>query len=346
MSVASARGEQGSSLDTRGATQIGAIWRRFRRQRGGLVGLAVLALLMTSSIVVPIVSPFTDKAVSPPSGPLLVTFPSNPNPDMWFAPAGTYDPATGLTYLLGSNKWGQDVLVRLFMGGRITLPLALIAAILTTLLGTVIGLVAGFFSGWVDTVIMRVTDFMLALPLIPAYVLSYRILRGEPPPVTGHFDNAANPFPLFSFIILTFLFFSWMGVARLVRISAVSVRSQQFIEATRALGAGNARIIFKHILPNVLTPILVAGTIMVGDFILFEALLSFFGLGISEPPGPSWGSLLAYGQSQIYAITDPNPFHNIHFYLFLFPALLILITVLSINAVAEALRKAMSITQS
>ncbi len=230
--------------------------------------------------------------------------------------------------------------------GALLSPAALIAAILTTLLGTLIGLVAGFFGGWVDTTIMRVTDFMLAWPLIPAFVVFYKVLLGVVPTLPSGYLDVDSPLPLFAIIILTFLLFSWMGVARLVRVSVLSVRSHQFIEATTALGAGNARIIFKHILPNVLTPVLVAGTLMVGDFILFEALLSFFGLGLPEPPGPSWGSLLAYGQSQIYGISNPNPFENIHFYLFLFPCLMILITVLSINSVADALRKAMAITQS
>lgn len=347
MSAVSAWSKEGGSSTSLGVTQIGAIWRRFRKQRGGLVGLTVLALMLVGVIVVPIVSPFSASAVSAQAETGGFISPANPNPDMWFAPAATTDPATGLIYWLGSDKLGRDVLTRLFIGGRVTLPAALIAAVLTTLLGTVIGLVAGFFGGWVDTLTMRVTDFMLAWPLIPAFVVFYRVILGVLPRLpSGSLNSVNNPLPLFAIIILTFILFSWMGVARLVRVSALALRSSQFIEATRALGAGNARIIFKHILPNVLTPILVAGTLMVGEFILFEALLSFFGLGLTEPPGPSWGTLLAYGQSQIYGITNPNPFENIRFYLFLFPILMILITVLSINAVAEALRNAMSITQS
>lgn len=336
--------EAGNSLGSRGSSQLGAIWRRFRRQRGGLAGLTVLALMLVGIIVVPIVSSVPAVNTQANTGGFIV--PANPDPDMWFAPVATTDPATGLTYWLGTDNLGRDVLTRLFIGGRTTLPAALIAAILTTLFGIVMGLVAGFFGGWLDTLFMRVTDFMLAWPLIPAYVLFYRVILGIVPTLpSGYLDTVNNPAPLFVVMILTFLLFTWMGVARLVRISVLALRSREFIEATRALGAGNARIIFKHMLPNVMTPVLVAGTLMVGDFILFEALLSFFGLGIVEPPGPSWGTLLAYGQSQIYGITNPNPFVNIHFYLFLFPCVLILITVLSINAVAEALRKAMSITQ-
>jgi peptide/nickel transport system permease protein len=341
MSVATTWGEDGGGSFVR-TTQLGAIWRHFRRQRGGLVGLIVLALMVVGVIVVPMVS--TLPAVSTPEGTNQTRVPVNSNPDMWFAPAATTDPATGLTYWLGTDKLGRDVLTRLFIGGRITLPAALIAAILTTLLGTVIGLIAGFFGGWVDIIIMMVTDFMLAWPLIPAFVVFYSVLLAVLPRLpSGYLDTRYSAIPQFTIIILTFLLFSWMGVARLVRISVLNLRSQQFIEATRSLGASNARIIFKHLLPNTMTPILVAGTLMVGDFILYEALLSFFGLGIIEPPGPSWGTLLAYGQSQIYGITNPNPFENIHFYLFLLPVLMILITVMSINAIAEALRKAMSV---
>lgn len=324
---------------TRGTTQLGAIWRRFRKQRGGLVGMVVLMLILLGIIVVPEVLPLPAVGRPEPGRGYIPMV--NPNPDMWFAPAATIDPASGHTYWLGSDKLGRDVLKRLFLGGRTTFPIALIAALLTTMLGTAIGLIAGYFGGWIDIVVMRLTDFVLAWPLIPAYVVFYRVIRG----VTPSDEFRDNPFPLFTFIVITFLLFSWMGVARLVRINVLVLRQQSFIEATRALGAGSARIINKHILPNVLAPVLVAGTVMVGEFMLFEALLSFFGLGLSEPPGPSWGTLLAYGQSQIWAISNPNPFESIRFYLFLLPCLMILITVLSINAIAEALRSAMAIRQ-
>lgn len=324
---------------SRGTTQLGAIWRRFRKQRGGLVGIVVLILILVGIIIVPIVLPLPAVGRPEPGRGYIPAV--NPNPDMWWAPAATTDPATGYTYWLGSDKLGRDVLKRVFVAGRISLPTALIAAFLTTMLGTAIGLIAGYFGGWLDTAIMRVTDFVLAWPLIPAYVVFYRVIRGSAPSDVYRDD----PLPLFTFIILTFLLFSWMGVARLVRINVLVLRKQPFVEATRALGAGDARIMLKHILPNVLAPVLVAGTVMVGEFILFEALLSFFGLGLSEPPGPSWGTLLAFGQSQIWAISNPNPFESIRFYLFLLPCLMILITVLSINSIAEALRSAMTIRQ-
>jgi len=335
-----AAGDPGDLETYSETTQIRAIWRRFRKQHGGIVGLVVLALMLVGIIVVPIVSPLPAVSIITEYGGWRT--PVNPNPDLWFAPAATTDPATGLTYWFGTDMLGRDVLTRLFVGGRTTLPIALIGAILTTMLGIVIGLIAGYLGGWVDTIIMRVTDFVLAWPLIPAYVLFFTFVVGGASP--SEFYH--NPLPLLTNVVLTFLIFTWMGVARLVRISVLSLRQQQFIEATWALGASNARIIHKHVLPNVMAPILVAGTLMVSDFILFEALLAFFGEGISEPPFPSWGTLLAYGQSQIWAIATPNPFENIRFYFFLLPALMILMTVLSINAVADALRNAMSIRGS
>jgi len=322
-----------------GTTQLRAIWRRFLRKRLGVAGLILLALIGISVVLVPAVSPF-QTAIATSSIDLWMV-PVNVNPDFWFAPAASTDPATGLTYWLGTDKLGRDVLTRIFLGGRVTLPMALIAALLTTLVGTIIGLVAGYYGGWLDSAFMRFTDFVLAWPLIPVYLIAFKFLRGPIPPR----EFITNTLLILTLVVLTFVLFSWMGLARLVRATVLSLRAQAFIEATRALGAGDRRIIFKHLLPNSLAPILVAATLMVGDFIIFEAILSYFGQGVSEPPAPTWGNLLVDGQGQIWYVTKPNPFEQIRFYLFLFPALMILITVLAINFTADALRSALTPVQ-
>jgi len=302
--------------------------------------------MIAGVIVVPILSPFQTGSVASDYSSWRI--PVSGNPDMWFAPAATTDPDTGLTHWLGTDRFGRDEMTRLFLGGRVTLASALIATVLTTTLGVLVGLVAGFYGGWVDTVFMRFTDFVLAWPLIPAYIIFISFMRNLIF-VGASFDSytelVRNLLVMLGIVIGGFVLFSWMGVARLVRGTVLTLRTQPFIEATRALGAGNSRIIFKHLLPNALSPILVAATVMVGEFILWEAALAYFGQGIPEPPAASWGNMLASAQSHIAFVIHPNPFEEIRFYIFLLPCLMVLITVLAINFIADALRAALVTNQ-
>jgi peptide/nickel transport system permease protein len=305
----------------------------------GLVGLVILALLVVGVILIPIISPFQKHVAT--SNMDLWMVPLNPNPDLWFAPAGTTDPETGFTSWLGTDKLGRDEFTRLFLGGRLTLFGALIATIAATLLGTLIGLIAGFFAGWVDTIFMRFTDFVLAWPLLPAFIVAIQFLKGKLP--RNELSN--NTTLVLTIVIAAFVLFSWMGMARLVRGSVLVLRRQPFVEATRALGAGNLRIIFKHLLPNSFAPIIVAATLMLADFVLWEAVLAFIGQGITEPPAPTWGNMLADAQSLIWYVDRANPFEEIRFFLFIFPCLMIMITVLSLTYIADALRSALAPTQ-
>jgi peptide/nickel transport system permease protein len=239
--------------------------------------------------------------------------------------------------LLGSDKVGRDNLMLLFQAGRVSLLVALVPALLVLGIGFIIGAVAGYFGGWIDVALMRSADFLLALPLLPAYLITIRLIRANPraAPLT---DDLWGSIVV---MIVVFVLFGWMGVSRLVRGLVLSMRGQAYIEATRALGAGTARIMFRHMLPNTAAPLLVAGMFLVGEFIILEAVMAYFGLGIFDrqsSPTVSWGNLLANNQDQAWFMTNLNPFEQIRGYLIVFPSILLLATVLSINFIGDALR--------
>jgi peptide/nickel transport system permease protein len=302
------------------------IWRRFRRHKAGMMGLIVLTLLAISVIVVPMLSPFDLYEA---------------NPVQVRAPAGTVHMFTGNVYYMGSDNLGRDIMQRLFVAGRVSLGVALLSAALMVVIGTVLGAVAGYYGGLVDTILMRLTDFLLALPLIPMFLFALRLLREAPVLRPLWVDQGTNTFLTVAAISGVFVLLGWMGMARLVRAQVLSLRGQQFVEASRALGVGGRRIIFRHLLPNTAAPILVAATFAVGDFIILESVLAFFNQGINDPPLPSWGNMLTIGQGFALYITNLNPFEDIRGYMFLLPGFMVFITVLSINYIGDALRAAL-----
>jgi peptide/nickel transport system permease protein len=300
--------------------------RRFRKQVSGVVSLVVLSLLVLLVIIVPIFSPFDSYTA---------------NATQAYAPAGTVDSLSGSVHWLGTDFIGRDFLVRLFIGGRIPLAVSMGATLLLVIIGTFLGLLAGYYGGWVDIVLMRFTDFILAIPMLPMYLLVLRWLR-ELPGLQPWWKSAEiNPPLTLAVITGVFALLGWPGLARLVRSSVLSLRSQAFVEAAKALGASNYRIIFKHLLPNSFAPIAVAATFAVGDFIILEAILAYFVQGISEPPFPTWGNMLALVQGLAINVTNLNPFEEIRAYLFLLPTLMIFLTVICINYVGDGLRNAL-----
>jgi len=306
------------------AGQLTVTWQRFHKHRFGVVALVILGLLVLSTIIVPIFSPF-DQGVM--------------YPDIRLAPIGTVNPNTGHTHLLGTDTNGRDIWTRLFYAGRISLIIALLSAASVVVVGSIIGAVAGFYGGWVDMVFMRLADFMLALPILPMYLIVIRFLR-----LTLSGDNllfAEDTAGIMLTLIIIFTLFGWMGISRLVRSSILSLRSQPFVEAATALGASNRRIIFRHLLPNSLAPVLVAATFVVGDFIILESILSYFGQGILEPPSTSWGIMIANGQQYVLRVTNINPFEDIRAYLAILPGAMILLTTLCVNYIGDALRDAL-----
>lgn len=298
-----------------------ATWRRFRRNRTGMLGVLVLLMIILSVVVVPLVSPFGY---------------DDSNEFLTYAPFGTFSPMSGHTHWFGTDAVGRDLATRLFWGGGISLIIGFSATLAMVIIGTLLGAVAGFFGGWVDTLIMRFVDFLLALPLVPAVLLVPMFIAQ-----IGPFSWVGGPadWTRVIMISLALALLGWMGLARQVRASILTLRALSYVEATRALGAGSRRIILRHLIPNSLTPILVSAVLAVGDFIIFESILSYLRYGVPDPL-PSLGNLLQQSQDSIWVVTSLNPAQDIRAYLMLLPGLFLLVTVLSINAIGEALRSA------
>lgn len=276
-------------------------WQRFCRDKLALVGLIILLLLSLSVIFGPWLYrvPFDEidfsNAIAPPS----------------------------LAHPLGTNDLGQDQLARLLIGGRISLSVGIAAMIVAIALGTTVGAISGFYGRWLDAGLMRVTDIFLSLPQLPLLLLVVYLFRDTARAIAG------PELGIFLLIVLVIGSLNWMSVARLVRASFLQLREADFVLAARAIGATQRRIIWVHILPNVLNIITVAATLAVGTAIITESTLSFLGLGF-PPDVPTWGRMLYEAQS--YITQAPH--------LAIFPGLAIFLTVLSINYVGDGLRDA------
>ena len=230
-----------------------------------------------------------------------------------------------LAHPLGTDELGRDVLLRLLAGGRVSLMIGIAAALAAAMLGTVIGLAAGYLGGWTDRVLMRGTDAMISLPLLPLLiVLAALDLNKLGLPASLIQSDEISVFRIVALAVLV----GWTTAARLVRGAALVTRNRDFVRAARSLGAGVPHILWLHILPNVLGPLTVATTLSVGDVILFESVLSFLGLGV-QPPLSSWGSMLSNAQELITAAPR----------LAVYPGLMIFLTVVACNLVGDALQR-------
>ena len=213
-------------------------------------------------------------------------------------------------FLLGTDRLGRDVFSRLLYGGRVSLWVGFVAVGISVSIGTVLGLVSGYFRRWVDECIMRLVDIMLCFP---SFFLILAVIAFLEPSLTN--------------IMVVIGLTSWMGVTRLVRAEALTLREREFVDAARLAGTSTAGILFRHILPNALAPVLITATLGVAGAILVESSLSFLGLGV-QPPAASWGNMLMDGKSVIE--TAP--------WLSVYPGLAILVTVLGYNLLGESLR--------
>ncbi len=216
-------------------------------------------------------------------------------------------------HLFGTDELGRDVFSRIIYGARVSLKVGFLAMGIAIFTGTILGAIAGYYGGWIDTLIMRVVDVMLAFPTLFLILAVVAVLE-----------------PSIYIIMIVIGLTGWMDVARLVRAEVLSLKEREFVLAARAIGASSGRIIFKHILPNAIYPVIVAATFSVGGAILIESGLSFLGLGI-QPPEPSWGGILSIGKDYI----------TVAWWMSLFPGLAIFLTVLSFNLLGEALRDAL-----
>lgn len=279
-------------------SMAGLIWNRFRRHPGAVAGTVVLSILILAVLCAGL-SPYDPEASDMTSR---------------FAPPSRQHP-------MGTDALGRDLLTRVLYGGRISLAVGFSVVIITLLIGVPLGAVAGYFGGWVDNILMRITDAALTLPSLLVLILLSAVLREVNAPFLEE-----NPVLTIAMVIGLL---SWMFVARLVRAAYISIREQDFVIATRTLGATDLRIIIKHILPNAVGPIIVESTLEIGYAILEESGLSFLGFGI-QPPTPSWGNLLSNAQEHMTK----------HPWLAIFPGLMIFQTIISINYIGDGLRDA------
>ncbi|MBX2986645.1 MAG: ABC transporter permease [Bdellovibrionaceae bacterium] len=230
-------------------------------------------------------------------------------------------------HVFGTDEIGRDVFIRLIYGARVSIGVGLLVAFASGMIGFLIGSLAGFYGGLIDAFLMRVTDALLSLPIFPVLIVFAAIDLNKIPWLSSLIGGEHES--IFKMVMILCLF-SWMTVARLVRGSILSLREREFILAARTLGARDRTIIARHLFPNVIAPMIVAITLGVGESILFEAALSFLGLGIM-PPAASWGNMLNNAQEVIY--------NNI--WLAVLPGLMILITVVSFNFLGDGLQDAM-----
>lgn len=229
-------------------------------------------------------------------------------------------------HYLGTDELGRDVLMRLVYAARISISIGLLVAFISAIIGLLMGSVAGYYGGILDSALMRITDSMLSLPFIPVLIL-FAAADIKQIPVLGFFIRGENE--SIAKMVVVLCLFSWMIPARLVRASILSVKEKEFVFAAKTLGAGDFRIVLQHITPNILAPLLVAVTLRVGQSIIFEAALSFLGLGV-QPPTPTWGNMLFNAQEIIHEAP----------LLAIFPGMLIFITVICFNFVGDGLQDA------
>ena len=230
----------------------------------------------------------------------------------------------GMAHPLGTDELGRDVLLRLLQGGRISLAVGVSGALLAAAIGTLVGLVAGYAGGGVDAFLMRCTDAVISLPLLPLLIVLAAVDLGK----LGLAPSGEAVSVLR--IVLIVALFGWTTPARLVRASMLSLRTREFVRAAEALGAGPARILRRHILPNAAGPLIVATALAIGNVILVESVLSYLGLGV-QPPLPSWGNMLTGAQELLFEAP----------LLALWPGLLIFATVLAFNLLGDRLEAAL-----
>jgi ABC-type dipeptide/oligopeptide/nickel transport system permease subunit len=266
------------------------VWRRFKRDKAAMVSLVIIVLLVLVAIFAPLIAPFGYADLTP-------DFRAGP----------------GWHHLFGTDLIGRDMFSRVVYGSRVSLTIGVLASSLSMSIGLLLGAMAGFFGGWLDTVTSRITDIFLAIPYIVLAIVIASVFGG-------------SELSVIMIIGLT----TWMSVTRIVRASFLSLKQQEYVEAATALGFSRTRIIFRHILPNALQPIIVYGTISIAGVILTEAALSFLGVGVKDPT-PAWGLMIAQGKGQL--VSAPH--------LLFFPAGALVLTVLAFVFVGDGLRDAL-----
>jgi len=279
--------------EPRGDSQWAIAARHFRKSHLALIGLALIIVFYLVALLAPLLAPF-----DPIEQGDLATM--------------RYLPPSG-DHLLGTDRFGRDVLSRILYGARISLAIGFIATAISVTLGTLIGAVAGYFGGKIDAILMRFTDMVLAFPRLVLLIMIVALFE-----------------PSLTVIIAVLGLTQWPSTTRIVRGDVLSLREREFVHAARALGMGRGRIILRHIVPNVMAPVIVTATLGIGNTIVLEAGLAFLGLGI-QPPTPTWGSMIADGRDNLIGA----------WWVATFPGLAIVLIVLAFNLVGDGLRDAL-----
>ena len=285
--------------DVTAAVAAQTVWHRSRPRTGTTVAVLVLAVVAIACMLAPLIAPY-----DPAQQPDIIAMQSQP-------------PSTAHPF--GTDPFSRDVLSRVLFGGRVSLGVALLATLVSVTIGTVYGAVAGYARGFKGTVLLRLLDALLSIPRILLLIAVLALWRD---------------LPLVVFVIVLGAT-GWYGLARLVRGQVLALREREFVVSAGALGASHARILFRHILPNVLTPIVVAAALGVGHVIVLEAGLSYLGMGVRQPTA-SWGNMIQDGSDQI----------TLYWWVWAFPGLAIVTTVLAVNMLGDALLRALQPRQT
>ncbi|MBE2275975.1 MAG: ABC transporter permease [Rhodobacteraceae bacterium] len=293
-------GEEDGAVVQRGSLDL--TLRRLTRDRAAMVALAVIVLVVAMAIFAPVfasltghspITQFRDTGLSP------MGIPVGPNAEFW----------------LGADQLGRDVLVRLAYGARVSLLVGVLAACCASAIAVIVGTTAGFFGGWVDLALSRLIDLVMSVPFLLCALALVSVLG-----------------PSLMLSVSVIVFFSWAAMARVIRGQVISLSRQEFVQASRSLGAGPLSIMVVDILPNLTVPIIVYTTMMIPSAIVFEATLSFLGMGI-VPPTPSWGGMLADASS--------NSLYLVAWWMVFFPGTALLMTTLAFNIFGDSLRDAL-----
>jgi len=285
-----------SGLTESASTWTKAVWSRFKRNKLAVIGAVILIILVLIAIFAPVI---TDSTLGW----------GRDEPDRYVRAIPT------ARHPLGTDSVGRDIMVRLIHGGRVSLGIALTSVAFSIVVGTLVGATAGYFGKWIDNLLMRLVDVIQSFPFL-LFALTIVAIRGP------RLDN----------LIFALVFLGWPTSARLVRGEFLSLRERDYVEAARATGAPPFRIMFRHMLPNAMAPLIVQATLDVAGLILLEAALSYLGFGVQQPI-PTWGNMLT--ESQNMAVLTRMP------WMWVPPGLMIFLTVLSINFVGDGLRDAL-----
>jgi len=282
------------SRAVRGSAPTSLVWRNLQRHRLAMASLVVVAAVSAACAAAPLLAGYEFDAID----------------------LGAIRQPPSLNHWMGTDDLGRDLFTRVLYGGRISILIGVLSAFIGTGLGSLVGALAGFYGGRTDNVLMRLTDVAYSIPSLPLLIVLASYTRAEA-----------------SSMALIIGLLSWMATARVVRGEVLSIKQMAYVEAARSLGASNARIILRHVLPNTVGPIVVSATLAVGNAIIIESSLSFLGLGV-QPPTPTWGNLLMDAQATM--ATKP--------WLTIFPGLAILAVVLAVNFIGDGLQDALDPT--